>query len=173
GFRRERTWARITEGWERGTVLVTLGTGAGVGRNSVRDARLVPLHAYAVIDIHRDTDAPSDDGKIKGRMMRVLNPWKRGRTRMDDGRAWTRDMLESLVEEPEDEEAEEPPDLWWMTWDEVCDTFDTVNLNWDTRIFANSETVHGVYSVTDGNEPISVTVAAPSSGSEVWFLLQR
>ncbi|KAI5450824.1 cysteine protease, partial [Naganishia albida] len=25
GFRRERTWARITEGWERGTVLVTLG----------------------------------------------------------------------------------------------------------------------------------------------------
>lgn len=29
-----------------------------------------------------------------------------------------------------------------MTWDEVCDTFDTVNLNWDTRIFENSETVH-------------------------------
>lgn len=92
-------------------MLVTLGTGAGVGRNAVRDARLVPLHAYAVVDIHCDSDAPLDngEGEVRGRMMRVLNPWKRGRTRMDDGRAWTRDMLESLVEETEDEEAEEPP----------------------------------------------------------------
>jgi calpain-7 len=109
GFRRERTWARIVDGWERGTVLVTLGTGAGVGRNAVSVARVVPLHAYAVVDIHRDTDAPTENGAVNGRMVRVLNPWKRGRTRMDDGPAWTRNMLESLVEEAEDEEAEEPP----------------------------------------------------------------
>lgn len=111
GFRRERTWTRLEEGWRRGTVLITLGTGAGIGRNAVRDARLVALHAYAVVDIHCDADEPRDDGEgeVKGRMVRVLNPWKRGRTRMDDGRAWARDMLESLVEEAEDEEAEEPP----------------------------------------------------------------
>ena len=100
GFPRERTWSRITEGWHRGTLMITLGTGALVGRNGVTDARVVPLHAYAVVDV-----VQREDGERK---MRVMNPWKRGRTHMDDGRAWTRDLLESLVEEAEDEEGGEP-----------------------------------------------------------------
>lgn len=106
GFPRERTWSRITEGWKRGTLMITLGTGALVGRNGVSDARVVPLHAYAVVDVMQNE---GKDGTRGGeRKLRVMNPWKRGRTHMDDGRAWTRDLLESLVEEAEDEEADEP-----------------------------------------------------------------
>lgn len=70
---------------------------------------MVPLHAYAVVDVREDTLVRTGMGEVQERRVRVLNPWKRGRTRMDDGRAWTRDMLESLVEEAEDEEADEPP----------------------------------------------------------------
>lgn len=86
--------------------MITLGTGALVGRNGVSDARVVPLHAYAVVDVAHDDDRAGLGGGA--RRLKVMNPWKRGRTRMDDGRAWTRDMLESLVEEAEDEEADEP-----------------------------------------------------------------
>jgi hypothetical protein len=83
--------------------MITLGTGALVGRNGVSDARVVPLHAYAVVDVANDEDEGGGARRLK-----VMNPWKRGRTRMDDARAWTRDLLESLVEEAEDEEADEP-----------------------------------------------------------------
>jgi hypothetical protein len=63
--------------------LLTLGTGAGAGRNAVKDARIVPPHAYAVVDILRDPDVPTEDGTVKGRMLKGWKFWKRGRTRME------------------------------------------------------------------------------------------
>lgn len=43
GFQREKEWRRISEAWDRGDVLVTIGTG-----EKAEDG-LVKLHAYAVL----------------------------------------------------------------------------------------------------------------------------
>ncbi|KAJ9115525.1 hypothetical protein QFC22_005286 [Naganishia vaughanmartiniae] len=196
-FQRERTWQRVERGWRDGTVLITLGTGKDQQqRNVIRDPRVVPLHAYAVVDVrHGHGQAGGDERKVK-----VVNPWRRDRSRTgSNGRQWTRGMLQALVEEAEDEDAEpeEPPgtlsryvrpspshysrldplfrlvDSWWMSWDEVCNTFDTLNLNWDPRIFERSETVHAVHTDTDDDDSIEITVSALSPGADVWILLQR
>ncbi|KAJ9091431.1 hypothetical protein QFC21_007221 [Naganishia friedmannii] len=173
-FQRERTWQRVERGWRDGTVLITLGTGKDQQRRTgiIRDLRVVPLHAYAVVDVqHGDGQGGGEERKVK-----VVNPWRRGRTRTgSNGREWTRGMLQALVEEAEDEDAEpeEHPDSWWMSWDEVCNTFDTVNLNWDPRIFERSETVHALYTDADDDDSIEITVSALSPGADVWVFLQR
>jgi calpain-7 len=48
GFQREKEWKRIYKAWNKGDVLVTLGTGKEVQRE------LVPFHAYAVIGLKED-----------------------------------------------------------------------------------------------------------------------
>jgi calpain-7 len=47
GFQREKEWKRVFEGWKRGEVLVTLGTGVKGG--SIGGMRLVESHAYGVV----------------------------------------------------------------------------------------------------------------------------
>lgn len=42
GFRREKEWDRLHRAWEKGQVIVTLGSGNHVAPG------LVPLHAYGV-----------------------------------------------------------------------------------------------------------------------------
>lgn len=108
----------MERGWREGTLLITLGTGKYDHQNRhglIRDPRVVPLHAYAVVDVQYGHGA--EEGQ---RRMRVVNPWRRGRTGTGtafgsagegrEGRGWTRGILQSLVEEAEDEtEPEEPP----------------------------------------------------------------
>lgn len=43
GFQREKDWKRIYERWQRGEVMVSLGTGEKVADS------LVKLHAYGVV----------------------------------------------------------------------------------------------------------------------------
>ncbi len=51
GFKREKEWTRIHGAFERGEVLVTLGSGKEAGRG------LIPLHAYAVFgELTKDVD---------------------------------------------------------------------------------------------------------------------
>lgn len=42
GFRREKEWKRLYEAWQKGSVILTLGSGVHVTPG------LVPLHAYGV-----------------------------------------------------------------------------------------------------------------------------
>ncbi|ODO06320.1 calpain-like protease palB/RIM13 [Cryptococcus wingfieldii CBS 7118] len=50
GFQREKEWSRVKEAWERGNVMVSLGTG-----QSVREG-LVKHHAYGVVRLREEGD---------------------------------------------------------------------------------------------------------------------
>ncbi|KAL0955704.1 hypothetical protein HGRIS_001924 [Hohenbuehelia grisea] len=64
-FEREKTWERITTGFNKGQCLLTLGTGIS-DKIAWHDVELLPSHSYAVIDV-RETE--------EDRWLTVLDSW--------------------------------------------------------------------------------------------------
>lgn len=93
-FQRERTWRRIKEGFDRGTCLLSLGTGPSVKGG----LGLVPLHAYGISDLWEE-----EGGR---RRVRVDNPWRVGRSGDGlRGDRWVRDLRRNLREVAEEQAA--------------------------------------------------------------------
>jgi calpain-7 len=149
GFRRERTWKRLIDGQERGTCLIALGT----GRNVRGTTGLAPLHAYGVSQVWEEIDGR--------RRVRVDNPWKRNRPADIVGTTshteWARDLRNTLVEEEHTPRKpvpcgiqgvlqstlkNRPADTLIFSWDEICNRFETLELNWNPQLFANMKDLH-------------------------------
>ncbi|KAJ9097859.1 hypothetical protein QFC19_006651 [Naganishia cerealis] len=170
-FQRERTWQRVKKGWEDGTVLITLGTGkddrrrhphAGVLQGIIRDPRVVPLHAYAVMDVMhgRPGGEGGDERKVK-----IVNPWRRGRSRTgSNGREWTRGVLQSLIEEAEDDDAEQddPPDSIEITVSALSPGAEVwILLQRHITTFATAASAAGTFdtSENEGGEESGISMA--------------
>lgn len=179
GFRRETTWRRLSKAHGRGQCLLTLGTGERTSSSS--SGELAPKHAYVLAEM-RDDDA---------RTCRIVNPWKDERDHIvlqREGVARGESHLADLREEDEEEEEQEGAaaegqqsrHTLEMTWDQVCDRFDHIGVNWDPRLFENRIDVHGESPKRMGQQkrPRHVLrrqfqIESPTSGAEVYVLVTR
>ncbi|EKD04298.1 hypothetical protein A1Q2_01329 [Trichosporon asahii var. asahii CBS 8904] len=114
GFRREKEWKRLYDAWQKGQVILTLGSGVNVSEG------MVPLHAYDI----RETDGD--------RRLDIFDP---GLARADHTLA---EKLEGM-----DLNGERANGFTFsMSWDEVCSKFETLNLNWDPALLPNTISRH-------------------------------
>ncbi|KAJ2166836.1 cysteine protease, partial [Coemansia sp. RSA 551] len=86
-FDAERTWTRMHDGLEQGSVLLTIATGE-MGSDVAASLGLVPSHAYAVLDAR----------EVCGhQLLRVKNPWNSlrwtGAFSHADQISWTPDLM--------------------------------------------------------------------------------
>lgn len=167
-FRRENTWRRLAKAHERGQCLLTLGTGEKVSSD------LAPKHAYVLAEMRDDLS----------RTCRIVNPWKDERNIVleRDGAARGESHLADLREEDEDEQEQvEAParHTLEMSWDQVCDRFDHVAINWDPRLFENRIDCHGESRARTGQQRARHVIRrqfrleSPASGAEVYVLVTR
>ncbi|CEH17275.1 Cytosolic Ca2-dependent cysteine protease (calpain), large subunit (EF-Hand protein superfamily) [Ceraceosorus bombacis] len=133
GFQREKTWERLSGAWKKGDVIITAGTGAGANAVSSTDANgsldlLVDSHDYAVLQLGE---------KDGSRSVLCLNPWSSQRGRDQEGRLHL-DSVQSPAN-PNDALRSEP---FWMSWDEVCERFDALYVNWNPSLMKHSVEAH-------------------------------
>ncbi|RSH94436.1 cysteine protease [Saitozyma podzolica] len=131
-FQREKEWRRISAAWGRGEVLVTLGTGEEGG------AGLVPLHAYGVlVDGVLEQATDETDLKEQGgeRVLEIFDPGSPAEAArlatLDGGMgALTINGAGPGVGSGNGSST----GLLTMTWDEVCERFASLNLNWNPSL---------------------------------------
>ncbi|OSX61790.1 hypothetical protein POSPLADRAFT_1144115 [Postia placenta MAD-698-R-SB12] len=127
-LQRERLWARLFDGFTKGYCLFTVGTGEKVEILSPTLPSLIPIHCYAVVDVRED------DGF---RHITMLDSWVR--------------TTDNLVDQAGDKAVSSELELtcvsgsFTMSWDDVCNTFDGVYLNWDPGIFHRQIQFHSIW----------------------------
>ncbi|KAL5521398.1 hypothetical protein ACEPAG_9324 [Sanghuangporus baumii] len=153
-FEREKVFRRICEGFNRGSCVLTLGTGPRASDASHfvsaldgPQTKLLPTHSYAVLSIHEESD---------GRYLTILNPWNSSqntgsepdvcntirRLQIDDQDVSdnmrcgdTRMSMRGTVSTS--------ANLIDVSWDEICSVFDGLYLNWDPALYKHSHGFHG------------------------------
>lgn len=160
-------WKRVYKAWDRGDVLITLGTGR-MSRREEQELGLIGEHDYAVLRLKEE------DGE---RMLQVKNPWSEGTVFKgvsaldsdeededeenkeeddddDDGEEdddWnakhdepvfgTKHLQESLP--PIAEQAgSTSPGVFWISLDNVFRHFASIYLNWNTALFTHRYDLH-------------------------------
>ncbi|KAI9632395.1 calpain-like protease palB/RIM13 [Dioszegia hungarica] len=162
GFQREKEWKRVYSAWTRGEVLVTLGTGKEAERG------LIPLHAYAVLDVKEEAGE---------RMLEIFDPG------LPPPMAST-DLAASLEGLTVDNTADlSRTGLFSMTWDEACSEFGALNLNWNPSLRPISAKRHWSWpkpdyaasssSMSASHPRYRLSVASAPAGTEVWILLSQ
>jgi calpain-7 len=152
GFQREKEWRRILSGFQRGEVLVALGTGKNVRTG------LVPLHAYGVLGTSRimekHCEAQIAEMREEGgeRYLDVLDPGSPGEAARQASLVSAMDTLS--MNGPEGETgasftlltlydcAKRQTGVSTMTWDDIAADFDELNLNWDPALRPITTTRH-------------------------------
>jgi calpain-7 len=134
GFQREKEWRRLHEGWERGHVLITLGTGEIANG-------LVPLHAYGVLgEVHDGCGMTAELSRSSRRRGSEGAGHFRSRFKTAGPRwyriGWRgRPRESSWLGEGERYAAltSDSSGTFTMRWDAVCSEFAAVYLNWNPR----------------------------------------
>ncbi|KAL5504667.1 RIM13 [Sanghuangporus vaninii] len=198
-FEREKAFRRICEGFNRGSCVLTLGTGPRatdaphfVSALDGSQTKLLPAHSYAVLSIHEESD---------GRYLTILNPWNGSRNTSSG-----LDVCNAIQRlQIDDQDASDhlhcgdtrmsvrgdvsaSANLIDVSWDEICGIFDGLYLNWDPALFKHSREFHGSWRTrTRGNTPecvhhylyldlvseIGEMKMARRQDLELWVLLTR
>ncbi|KAG8812542.1 cysteine protease, partial [Serendipita sp. 399] len=161
-FEREKTWAEVYDAFQKGDVLVTLGTGSTVSSLNP-DIRLIPLHSYACIGLEDDED----------RMVTVVNPW-----REQQQGAGIEDGVQAMS--LENRNADPSRATWLISWDDICRTFNSLYLNWNPEVFPFRLTHHRAWNIQERrehadiqNHQIRVIFESDPEMTQVWALLSR
>ncbi|KAI5121454.1 hypothetical protein M0805_009562 [Coniferiporia weirii] len=162
-FVREKVWRRTLKGFQQGTCILTLGTGARDSTLVVpsldgKRTQLLPTHSYAVLDVCENADGSE-------RWMTILNPWTDGAdlgTGADVSGA-ADDLRALRIRDPADEQFglggegtasldSGKASLLSVSWDDVCSVFEGIYLNWDPEPFRHQVKFHGSWQQkTEGN----------------------
>ncbi|KAJ1779143.1 cysteine protease [Coemansia sp. RSA 2523] len=172
-FDAERTWTRMHDGLEQGSVLLTIATGE-MGSDVAASLGLVPSHAYAVLDAR----------EVCGhQLLRVKNPWNSlrwtGAFSHADQISWTPDLMRALDYDPKTEHDDQG--IFWIDFASVCHRFDAIHLNWNPRVFAHQASVHFSWNMDMGPRQAlhdfsanpQYTLVAEHGTAEVWILLSK
>ncbi|KAG8778228.1 cysteine protease [Serendipita sp. 397] len=161
-FERERTWREMLDAFRKGDVLVTLGTGSTVSSLNP-EIRLIPLHSYACIGLEDDED----------RTVTIVNPWREQEQEPNIENGIHSLTLKNL-------EADPSKGKWLLSWDDVCRTFDSLYLNWNSDIFPYTLTHHRAWNPQEKhdhsptqNHQIRVIFEKDPGTTQVWALLSR
>lgn len=157
GFQREKTWARLWEGWRHGECLVTAGTGQ-IQDEAANVYGLIPTHDYAILEM-RETDSH--------RHLLLMNPWRRSsnvrHSRSVLGQeGWTADVRSAL-----EQNESTGQNIFLISWDDLCSHFDSIYLNWSPDLFAHSLTIHSTWRAAE----VSETESGKSVGQNPQFRL--
>lgn len=148
-------WSRVCIAFKYGDVLVTIGT----GRLNEREEEAMGLageHDYAIIDMEET------EGK---RRFLVKNPWSQGTT-------WTGGLDRRDCKG-------DSPGTFWMSLNDVFQSFESMYLNWNPAMFSFREDVHFNWELPALRNPIGSFGSNPQFGirskvgGTVWLLLSR
>lgn len=148
-------WSRICIAFKYGDVLVTIGT----GRLNEREEEawgLAGEHDYAIIDVEET------EGK---RLFLVKNPWSEGAT-------WTGSLDRRDCKG-------NSPGTFWMSLNDVFQSFESMYLNWNPALFSFREDIHFNWEIPASRNPIGSFGSNPQFGirsivgGTVWLLLSR
>ncbi|KAI0369024.1 cysteine proteinase [Pilatotrama ljubarskyi] len=114
-FQPEKTWSRVTEGYQLGYCMLTLGTGERLPEANF-PIPLLPAHCYAVIGVARDDH----------RRVTIFDPWAHSQTEHE---GYEDTAGQKRVAE--------------ISWDEVRNLFDGLYLSWNPKLFKHQISFHG------------------------------
>ncbi|KIW02853.1 uncharacterized protein PV09_05907 [Verruconis gallopava] len=154
-------WSRMVDGWRKGDVLITMGTGQ-ISAKVEREDGLASEHDYAVLDLF-------DDGE--NQLVLLKNPWR-------EGRSWA-GSITGLENIPSLSPQLLPPGTFWIPWNYVQQHFESIYCNWNPCHFSYREDIHFSWDLRTGrsaggsfaNNP-QFAVKTRGRG-DVWFLLCR
>jgi calpain-7 len=170
-------WTRISNGFNSGALLLTIGTGQ-LPRREQRHLGLAAEHDYAILELR-------DIGGV--RELLIKNPWSNGdvwkgaaRQRPNPGHE---EQLVSNVNGrnhwSSGSSIEMTPGTFWMDFGSIFLHFENLYLNWHPGLFKHREDIHFTWDMTSTNlspglfenhPQFSVTAMA---NTEVWLLLNR
>lgn len=170
GFQREKTWNRFRAAWREGRCMATAGTGKAASGG------LVSSHNYAILGVEEKGGS--------GRWVTLMNPWRsalRVRPMIAIERKEEEGTVEESLETLDLDKDDRDGAAFTITWDDLCNHFDSLFLNWDPKLFAHSVSVHSSWRTSSGKQPdphfrLSITPPASiavGSEEEVWMLLTR
>ncbi|PIL33578.1 hypothetical protein GSI_04201 [Ganoderma sinense ZZ0214-1] len=156
-FQREKTWARLIQGYNEGNCVLTLGTGEHV-RESEIPVTLLPTHCYAVIGVH---DSPDGD-----RRLTIFDPWV----------GPSEDPAEAETSSSKQKRSVDVP------IDSIYHLFDGIYFSWNPAMFKHKLTFHGMWKRGGKGSDTSTHFRAllrvdpsstPEHDEEIWMLLTR
>jgi hypothetical protein len=180
-------WKLVKERFQQGQVLLTAGTGT-MTRRTERGLGLASRHAYAILDLKEENNQ---------KLLLLKNPWSAGSTldKTASGRPnginGDRAEEETLISwdgtettfvntpspEPQGPAATKPASTFWMNANEILQHFESLYLNWDSRLFSYRQDIHfswnyGVAASSDSPADKPQFVVHCASGP-LWLLLCR
>lgn len=160
-------WRRVFTAFNYGDVLVTLGTGK-LTQLEEQNLGLIGEHDYAVIDMRES----------KGRrLFLVKNPWSEGTT-------WKGGIADRPLEpEPGSDDPSNQmclaPGTFWMDFNDIFQSFESIYLNWNPNLFSFREDVHFTWDLAlsigvsgSFRRNPQFEVRSPEGGT-AWLLLSR
>ncbi|XP_055352711.1 calpain-7-like [Paramacrobiotus metropolitanus] len=177
-FRPDEFFLKISERHKKGDVLATVATGDMSAKESERTG-LVPLHAYALLDVR----------EVQGKQLFLLkNPWShmrwKGNFSERDVRHWTPSMQSALSYDPQSAKQFDNG-VFWIDYPSVLRFFDVFYLNWNPALFRYTYCIHqewraGLGPVKDvydmsGSPQFRLEVTFPPgvTTAALWVLLTR
>ncbi|KAK0623360.1 hypothetical protein B0T14DRAFT_174333 [Immersiella caudata] len=158
----DETWERIEKAYNEGNAIVTLGTG-NMSPEEEEALGLVREHDYAVLDLKRDAH---------NRLFLIKNPWC-------DSLVWTGvGSSASLNVDTTASPYQDMTNMFWMSFEDVLQHFDSLYVNWNPAIFTHRQDHHFTWEIPDKTEELIFThnpqySVLSVSGSTVWVLLSR
>ncbi|KAF9420194.1 calpain 7, partial [Entomortierella beljakovae] len=142
-FDKEKQWKRMTSGQKNGVALVTIATGSMTDEVADR-LGLVPTHAYAVLDLK----------EVQGlRLLQVKNPWSHKRWKGPfshlDADHWTEELKKELNFD-QFAALKNDDGIFWIDYDSVCSTFDTIHINWNLETLNYRAVIHAPWPCNYG-----------------------
>ena len=176
---RHMLWRRVLNAFGYGDVLITIGTGK-LTESEERGLGLVGEHDYSVIDVKED----------KGQQLfLVKNPWSNGQ--VWKGQIRYQSLATSIDENgvPLDRQevaVSDPPNVgrlapgsFWMPFNDVFQSFDSIYLNWNPGLFSHREDVHLRWNLLEPSSADGCLASNPQYGVRsqaagvLWLLLSR
>ena len=169
---RNALWKRIFNASNYGDVLITIGTGA-LSQNEEEGLGLAGEHDYAIIDLKEQ------EGQ---QLFLVKNPWSRGT--VWKGHIYREDTMtnniKTLADLPIMLETETlSPGTFWMSLNDIFQSFESMYLNWNPSLFRYREDRHFNWDLTEASSPEGTFISNPQyeirsgTGGTVWVLLTK
>ncbi|KAH0829129.1 hypothetical protein J3R83DRAFT_2605 [Lanmaoa asiatica] len=135
-FERERTWERLANGFRKGRCVLTVGTDAKTILK-IEGAKLLPLHAYAVVGESRKD--------LSGLLYIISEVAYSQRSNPDvretKSQRWVT-LIDSRVPAASASSSSSDSRMLDMRWDDICATFEGIYASWDPELFQYGAILH-------------------------------
>ena len=172
-------WRRVSNAFNYGDVLVTMGTGK-LTESEERGIGLAGEHDYSVIDVKEDRGQ---------QLFLVKNPWSNGQVWKGqiryqspassiDGKGPSLEWQENVGQGPLKVEFL-APGTFWMPFNEVFQNFESIYLNWNPGLFSHREDIHLRWNLSEPSSADGCLASYPQysvrsqAAGVLWLLLSK